>query len=148
MVVCPGLVPLFFFWVWDLGASMITRKNRRRQVFAMIDNTDYPNGIKQKYVVPHGCMSWPRPPFLPHRHQSDHLIFARVRDKSRVSKQMHVNLTKELERKRGNVKVLRIFLVWFNLNSVNDSYAMRILERVQPFCTSFSYWEFNFFPRR
>ena len=46
-------------------------------------------------------------PFLPHRHQSDHLIFARVRDKSRVSKQMHVNLTKELERKRGNVKVLR-----------------------------------------
>ena len=89
---------------------MITCKNRRRQVIAMIDNIDYPNGIKQKYVVPHGCMSWPRPPFLPHRHQSDHLIFARVRDKSRVSKQMHVNLTKELERKRGNVKVLRIFL--------------------------------------
>ena len=79
---------------------MITFKNRRRQVVEMIDNIDYPNGIKQKYVVPHGCMSWPRPPFLPHRHQSDHLIFARVRDKSRVSKQMHVNLTKELERKR------------------------------------------------
>ena len=90
-------------------------------LMAMIDNIDSPNGIKQKYVVPHGCMSWPRPPFLPHRHQSDHLIFARVRDKSRVSKQMHVNLTKELERKRGNVKDLRI--VWSDSNSVNDSYA-------------------------